>query len=255
LLTVKIENWIAANESKVDSHQLFNEWVEMHSTHNYWRDEQASIIIRILESMEEAHPTVMDLGCGAGDLSEHLLKSLKNIRIVGVDHNPFLLMIFRNHLVEYKTRFSLFLGDIRKGDTIQQAGTFQAAVALSFFHNLSRQSLLKVCRFLYESLPKGGVFANADISALSDAWLEGIHYSQRPKKPVVGIMDFWQTVKNRFGIPEEIDEMLELTSTKDIPEHGYPPSFYVNSLRWAGFKIADVVFQAGSRIVYCGKKA
>ena len=49
--------------------------------------------------------------------------------------------------------------------------------------------------------------------------------------------------------------MLALTSFKDIPEHGYTSSFYVNSLKWAGFEVADVVFQAGNRIVYCGKKA
>jgi ubiquinone/menaquinone biosynthesis C-methylase UbiE len=252
---VKIENWIEANLATVDSHQLFREWVEMHSTHNYWRDEQASIIIRILQSIDEKNPTVVDLGCGAGDLSEHLLKSLPNVRIVGIDHNPFLLMIYRSHLSEYRDRFSLILGDIEKDDTIKSAGRVQAAVALSFFHNLSRQSLLRVCHSLYEFLPNDGIFASADVSALSDGWFEDIHYSEKVMKPAVSIMDYWQTIKERYGIAEEIDEMLKLTSTKDIPEHGYPPSFYVNSLRWAGFKIADVVFQAGNRIVYCGKKA
>ena len=68
------------------------------------------------------------------------------------------------------------------------------------------------------------------------------------------MVDFWQRIKDRYGIAEEIDEMNALTSIRDTPEHGYPPSFYVNSLRWAGFGIADVVFQAGNRIVYCGKK-
>lgn len=34
-----------------------------------------------------------------------------------------------------------------------------------------------------------------------------------------------------------------------VSEHGYPASFYVNSLRWAGFKMAEVVFQAEKRIV------
>lgn len=233
---------------------MFREWVEMHSTHNYWREEQASIIIRILASLKTEHLTVIDLGCGAGDLSEHLLKSLKNVRIVGVDHNPFLLMIYRNHLAEYKDRFSLVLGDIINEDTLKGAGSIQAAVALSCFHNLSRQSILKVCHCLYEMLPADGVFANADISALSDAWFEELHYSERARKPVISVLDFWRVITDRYRIADEIEEMLAMTRTMNIPEHGYPPSFYVNSLRWAGFKAADVVFQAGNRIVYCGRK-
>jgi len=233
---------------------MFQDWVEMHSTHNYWREEQASIIIRILESVEAEPLTVVDLGCGAGDLSEHLLKSLKNVRIIGVDHNPFLLMIYRNHLAEYKDRFSLILGDLVNEDTLKGAGNVRAAVALSCLHNLSRQSILKVCRSLYDLLPKGGVFVNADISALSDVWFEEIHYSERARKPVINILDFWHAIMDRYGIADEIEEMLALTRTMNIPEHGYLPSFYVNSLRWAGFKAADVVFQAGNRIVYCGRK-
>lgn len=250
---MRIEKWIEANEDKIDSHEMFKEWVEMHSTHNYWREEQTSAIIRILESIEEKNPIVIDLGCGAGDLSEHLLKSLSNIRIVGVDHNAFLLMIYRHHLAEYSDRFSLFLGDFRKKETIREAGSFQAAVALTSFHYLSRQSILEVCRTLYECLSRGGVFANGDVINLSDEWFKTIS-SSKTKKSIIGMGDFWEAIKTRYGIAEEIDEMIALTSTTEVPEHGYPASFYVNSLRWAGFPIADVVFQAGDRIVYCGKK-
>ncbi len=66
--------------------------------------------------------------------------------------------------------------------------------------------------------------------------------------------DFWQKIKTRYGIAKEIDEMNALTSIRETPEHGYSASFYINSLRWAGFHMAEVVFQAGNRIVYCGKK-
>jgi SAM-dependent methyltransferase len=226
----------------------------MNSTHNYWREEQASIIIRIVESIKAEHPTVVDLGCRAGGLSEYLFKSLKNIRIIGIDSNPFLLMIYRNHLAEYRERFSLILGDFRNEETIRKAGNFQAAVSLTSFHNLSRQSILKVYGTLYQVLPKNGLFVNGDAVPLSDEWFETIHYSAKRKRPVIRTKDFWQTIKTRYGIAEEIDEMIALTSFRDIPEHGYTSSFYVNSLRWAGFNIADVVFQAGNRIVYCGKK-
>ncbi|HUI70291.1 MAG TPA: hypothetical protein VL354_07190, partial [Spirochaetia bacterium] len=93
-----------------------------------------------------------------------------------------------------------------------------------------------------------------DVCTLSDSWFEGLHLSKREKKPVISMDDFWNTIKSRYGIAEEIDEMNALTSFRDTPEHGYPPSFYVNSLRWAGFEMADVVFQAENRIVYCARK-
>ena len=251
---VRIEKWIEANEDKVDSHQMFREWVEMHSTHNYWREEQAFIIRRILESMEVEHPVIVDLGCGAGTLSEYLLKSLKNVKVIGIDFNPFLLMICRHHLAEYGERFSVLLGDIRKKGTIKDASGFHAAVSLTFFHHLSRQSIMGAYRSLYELLPEGGLFVNGDVTSLSDEWLEKLYFSEKTKKPVIEMADFWKTVKGRYDIAEEVDEMNKLTGICDTPEHGYPPSFYVNSLRWAGFKIADVVFQTGNRIVYCGKK-
>ncbi len=66
--------------------------------------------------------------------------------------------------------------------------------------------------------------------------------------------DFWQKIRSRYGIAQEIEEMNALAAIRETPEHGYPTSFYVNSLKWAGFRIADVIFQAGNRIVYCGKK-
>jgi SAM-dependent methyltransferase len=251
---VRIEKWIELNEDKIDCHQLFNEWVDMKSSHNYWREEQASIIIRIVESIKTEHPTVVDLGCRAGGLSEYLLKSLENIRIIGIDSNPFLLMIYRNHLAEYRGRFSLILGDFRNEETIRSAGNLQAAVSLTSFHNLSRQSVLRVYRSLYKSLPKGGLFVNGDLVTLSDEWFQKIHYSAKSERPFISTKDFWQTTKTKYGIAEEIDEMVALTSFRDIPEHGYTSSFYVNSLRWAGFKMADVVFQVGNRIVYCGRK-
>jgi cyclopropane fatty-acyl-phospholipid synthase-like methyltransferase len=251
---VKIEKWIEKNEASVDAHGLFKEWVEMKCTHNPWREEQAFIIIRMLESIEAERLTVVDLGCRAGGLSEYLLKSLRNVRIIGMDSNPFLLMICRNHLAEYRERFSLILGDFRNAETIRRAGDFQAAVSLTTFHNLSRQSILDIYRLLYQSLPKGGLFVNGDVVTLSDEWFETMNYSSKPGKPVISTKDYWQKIKSRYGIAEEIDEMLESTSFRDIPEHGYQSSFYLNSLRWAGFKTAEVVFQAGNRIVYCGRK-
>ena len=252
---MRIEKWIEANEHRVDSHELFKKWVEMHSTHNYWREEQASVIVRVLESIPGEHPTIIDLICGAGGLSEFLLKRLPKARVIGVDSNPFLLMIYRNHLAEYRERFSLVQGDVRNREIIRGAGSFDAAVSFTSFHNLSRQSILKVYHALHESLPKGGVFATGDVTTLSDAWFEGLHLSNKTEKPIILIDDFWNTIKTQYRIAEEIDEMNALTSIRDTAEHGYLPSFYINSLRWAGFEIADVVFQAGNRIVYCGKKA
>jgi len=251
---VKIENWIRENEAKIDCHELFKEWVEMKSTHNYWREEQATIIIRILESIQKDNLTVVDLGCRAGGLSQFLLRSLENLRIVGIDSNPFLLLIYRNHLAEYNNRFRLISGDFRDRETIKAAGTFDAAVSLTSFHNLSRQNVLKVYRLLYQSLPKGGVFANGDVINFSDEWFGTLFFSGKTKKQWTETAAFWETTKTKFGIVAEIDEMLALTSFKDIPEHGYTSSFYVNSLKWAGFETADMVFQAGDRIVYCGKK-
>lgn len=251
---MRIEKWIEANEDKIDSHEMFKEWVEMHSTHNYWRKDQALIIVRIIQSIEGEHPTVVDLGCGAGGLSEYLLKSLEGIRIIGIDSNPFLLMIYRNHLAEYRDRFSLILGDMTKEETIRKAGNFQAAVSLTSFHDLSRQSILRVYRCLYDLLPMGGLFANADVVTFSNDWFEMLHLSRKSKKPIIRMEHFWQTIKKRYGIAEEIDEMNALTAIRDTPEHGYPQSFYVNSLKWTGFKTAEVVFQVGNRIVYCAKK-
>jgi SAM-dependent methyltransferase len=252
---VKIEKWIETNEDKIDSHEMFREWVEMHSTHNYWREEQAAAIVRILESIQAERPTIIDLVCGAGGLSEFLLKSLPNMKVIGLDSNPFLLMIYRSHLAEYRDRFSLVQGDIRRRETIKGAGTFQAAVSLTSFHNLSRQSVLNVYRYLYESLPRNGLFACGDVVTLSDKWFEELHFSDKPKKPVIRMDDFWNRIKARYGIDQEIEEMNARAAVRETPEHGYPPSFYLNSLRWVGFKMADVVFQAGNRIVYCGRKA
>jgi len=251
---VRIEKWIEANEDRVDSHQMFKEWVEMHSTHNYWREEQASIIMRVLESIKVENPVIVDLGCGAGSFSEHLLRSLKNAKLIGIDFNPFLLMIYRNHLAQYQERFTLLLGDMRKKATLKEAGDFHAAVSLSSLHYLSRQSMMNLYRNSYELLPKGGLFVNGDVCSLSDDWFERLHLSEKSKRPIIRMADFWQTVKDRYGISNEIDEMNAVAAISETPAHGYPPSFYVNGLRWAGFKLAEVVFQAGNRVVYCGRK-
>ena len=242
------------NEGKVDSHELFKEWVEMHSTHNSWREEQASIIVRIMESLPHEPPSIVDLVCGAGGLSEFLLRLLPEARIIAVDPNPFLLMIYRNHLAEYRDRFSLVQGDIRQRETLRKAGSFQAAVSLTSLHNFNRLTVLQIYRSLYEALPRGGIFASGDVTILSDPWFERLHLSGKHRKPLVLMSDFWNTIKGRYGIEEEIDEMNASASIRETSEHGYSPSFYANSLRWAGFEMADVVFQAGNRLVYCARK-
>lgn len=251
---MRIEKWIDLNEGGVDSHELFKEWVEMHSTHNSWREEQASIIAQILQTLPHEHPTVVDLVCGAGGLSEFLLRSLPGVRIIAVDPNPFLLMIYRNHLAEYRSRFVQVQGDIRGGEALRKAGSFHAAVSFTSFHNFTRHSILQIYRFLYETLPRSGIFATGDVTTLSDPWFEQLRLSAKAPGPRILMDDFWTTIKSRYGIGDEIDEMNARTSMRDTPEHGYPPSFYVNSLRWAGFEMADVVFQAGNRLVYCARK-
>ena len=251
---MRIEKWIEKNEGRVDSHGLFREWVEMHSTHNSWREEQASIIARILLSLPQEHPTVVDLVCGAGGLSEVLLRLLPGVRIIAVDPNPFLLMIYRNHLAEYGGRFVQVQGDIRGADAFRKAGSFHAAVSFTSFHNFTRHSILQIYRSLYQKLPRSGIFATGDVTTLSDPWFEALPLSAKAPRPRILMDDFWSAIKSRYGIEEEIDEMNAQTSIRATPEHGYPPSFYVNSLRWAGFEMADIVFQAGNRLVYCARR-
>jgi SAM-dependent methyltransferase len=252
---MKIERWIAANEQAIDTDWLFDEWVALDSTHNAWREEQMRVLGTIIETVDAADPVVVDLGCGAGCLSEFLLKTQPRLRIIAVDPNPFLLMIYRGHLSEYADRFTVVTADMRKEEVLRTAGPFNAAVSLTSFHHLSRQSILNIYRRLHRLLPRGGVFANGDVATLSDPWFEGVCGSLRHHPSPIRIDAFWSSVKDRFGIGEEIDELKTLTAPEDTPEHGYPQSFYVNSLRWAGFAAADVVFQAGNRIVYCGRKA
>jgi SAM-dependent methyltransferase len=238
----------------LDVHALFRDWIGMHASHNPWRSLEVAVILNLLRTLPIEDLTVLDLACGAGGLSESMLRTFGGLRVVGIDSNPFLLHVGREHLRPYAPRISLIRADIRRDLAFQDIGKVQVAASMTSLHWLSREHLLQLYRRLYDLLPPGGIFVNGDRIRLSDPWFESIDNAPAGQAPPESWEGFWRKVEEASGAPEEVRRMNSSAAVREGGEEYYPRDFYLNSLKWAGFPMAEVLFQAGNRIVYCGRK-
>ncbi len=105
----------------------------------------------------------LDLGCGWGSLSAHLLEQFPGSRVVALDHSVPMLELCRDRLAGYAGRAQIVLRDLESPQWFSGLHTpFDSVVSMRTLHHLTRPRHLALYGEIVKCLRTGGRFVNLD---------------------------------------------------------------------------------------------
>lgn len=253
------------NASKDISHPGGNpefwrdEVVKKYDYHQYLvaekKEEVLNNMTRILAYFCQIHsiaePKVLDVGCGPGTLSTRILDKLPNSTVIGVDSSDQMIEAANRNLVpKYGQRFSSYVCNFNSNDfwipQIERKHDFiVSSIAL---HYLSDQRRKPFFNEVLKHLKSNGVFV-ACIGNCSDvreiAEMEAffrVQFVHQQLEKERGPQDFERVRRN----------CAEANARANI--NWRSPQEYLDSMRSAGFKKADIVWHLWVKSIFVAIK-
>lgn len=212
-----------------------------------FRNEQQRIIGELIAPLPPS-ANIVDLGCGAGLLSHHLLENYPQATIYGYDGSPTMLAQSTQQAGVHQSRFRTQQFDLAATDWRQFSFSAHAIVSSLLIHHLDDTGKQQLFQDLYEALAPGGSLFIADIVQPSSPvgfkiaarqWDSYVREQRHADAYQTFIEDHW----NYFVYPDEdpIDQ----------------PSTLPDQLRWlqeAGFQSVDVYWGFAGHAIFGGRK-
>lgn len=191
-----------------------------------------AITARLLEALPERASCVLELGCGTGNLSLHLVRRDPSARYTFVDASGEMLEMTRARVA---ASFPGMLDRIRFVESTFEAlpadpATYDAVVAGFSLHHVAE--LGPVYDMLGRSMVRGGRFLSMDAVRAADETLHALHMERW--------FAFWRQPGNLS--PAEIEYVGDHVARHD---HYVPLTTHFEGLRAAGFGEADCIWRDG----------
>jgi SAM-dependent methyltransferase len=252
-----LKEWVALNRRKVAWAQLVERWDRMQTLYNPHRDEQIEMLYCLSGVASLAEPRVLDLGCGPGSVTRYFKSRHRNVHIVGIDADPFLLEMARQCGADEGV--TLLEADFRQPEWAEgRADPFDAVVSLTALHWLSQERQREIYRKVHAVLKPGGIFLNGDHYDVGDAVIgERLRGYERDKAAKVAAEtwdQYWKSNDAAYGLRELREQFWKSLGPFEGCDDGYSAEFYISALREAGFPRPAAYWQVGRRIIYGGIK-
>ena len=210
-----------------------------------------------------AQPLVLDLACGPGSVTRHLLDRLAptrpGLQIVALDVDPVLLQIAAG-TIGTDPAVRLVEADLRNDDWPIAAGLssaseetqFDAVVTATALHWLPAESLQRLYADLARLIRPGGIFADGDhvplegvprLSSVTDEIQDAESDLTLAEPGVLDWDSWWQAVQADPGFAESLARRLERFSVTHPAEFTPPASWHIDRLVKGGFSEAAVVWR------------
>jgi len=197
---------------------------------------------RMVEALVAAIPfdhstpvRVIDLGCGTGTVAACVLDSFPNAQVICLDLAGNMIAMAQAKLAHYPgVRY--VVSDFNAFDFY---GKYDVVVSsLALHHLVTDEDKRNFYRRIYNALPSGGVFYNADVVLGSSDFLQDVYMKQ------------WLNFMSREVSQDEIEH-------KWIPKYQAEdrPAKLIDQLKWMaeiGFADVDVVWKYYNFAVYGG---
>ena len=230
------------------------------------REERFTALIDALEAAAgRSDPLVIDLGCGAGSLSDRVLARLPDARIVAVDADPVMLALATAaHQGRDNLRF--VSADLRgPGWTVRLNldRPADAAISTTALHWLSPQALAAMYAELAQVIRPGGVLLNGDhlgvdeshapvLAKLSEALLQREDERRFPGGHAESWQAWWDAIAEDPALAGPVAEREHWRGHAD--HHGWASrllSTHIDALLAAGFSEAGTLWQRGDNRLLC----
>jgi SAM-dependent methyltransferase len=235
-------------------------WEAMQARHLPRREERLRVVTDVVALARPGAKRVVDLGCGAGCLTDRLLRRLPGATVVGVDLDPRLLALARRRLEPFGRRAVLVRADLRDPAWARQAGSdLDAAVSATTLHWLSAERLAGLYRQVAALLAPGGAFLNADhvassVPGVQQVWDEARNQAVAAKGLADDWRSFWDAFNKALGVDgEQFDRRL--FGPWEGVEEGLPLAWHSRELAAAGFAGFDCYWRCGGDAVYGALRA
>lgn len=224
------------------------------------REERFRAMLDMVEAVAGPEPTVLDLACGTGSISDRLLRRLPGARSTGVDLDPALLTIAQGY----------FAGDERvtfvRADLKDPGWTaalpferYDAVLTATALHWLHPGPLRTLYGQLAGVLREGGVFMNADhmpdeSTPRLNAAVQGWDRARRERETAEGVLDWeswWELAKADPVLAGPTAERFDIYGSHADGET-LAPAWHERALREAGFDEARTVWRSATDAVVLG---
>jgi tRNA (cmo5U34)-methyltransferase len=206
-------------------------------------DVQEDVIVKLLSRHERPIARFLDLGCGAGAVSELVLASLPDAEGVLVDFSEPMLARAAVHLAGYDGRWQAITGDLNDPawrDALP-AGRYDAIVSGLAIHHLPGARKRALLAEAFALLESGGIFVNMDYVSI-DGPLQGLFDEQMLANAVEH--------ERASGGTRSADEV-------DVEDDHDRPDTVADQLQWlrdAGFEQIEVHFKWAEAAIYGGSR-
>lgn len=215
------------------------------------REKHARIVTQILQTVPNLG-LVVDLCCGEGLLSKHILDTIPGSQLAAYDLSEAMLAKTSDHLKPFEGRASTHQFDLSSPDwrTLTGVGAFVSSLAVHHLNGHKKQQLYKD---LYQMLQPGGLFVLIDIvlptrsvgvKVAAQEW--DIYVKQKVRKSGADPAIFRTFKKEGWNFFDD--------PTADPIDQ---PSGLLEQLNWleqAGFVDADVFWMDAGHVVMGGWK-
>ena len=204
---------------------------------------QEDVLRRLLERHDRPIARVLDLGCGAGAVSELVLDAQPGAQIVLVDFSEPMLARARANLAGHAGRWQAVTADLNDPpwrDALP-AGRYDAIVSGLAIHHLPPERKRTLFAECFELLEPGGIFLNMD-SVTIDGPLRGLFDEEM----------FAAAVRaERAGGGAHCGHEADLDGDDDRPDTAEDQ---LSWLREAGFEQAETYFKWAEAAIFGGSK-
>jgi len=200
-------------------------------------DQMLEALIAALPFASSDSFVALDLGCGTGTISQHLLEAFPQASVTGLDFAERMIEMARIKLSGYP-RAQFLVKDFRDFDF---AGGCDVVVSSLALHHLNTDDdKRQFYRRVYRALRPGGCFYNADVVLGSGERLQSVYLGK------------WKQFMRQRISEEEIEQTW-------LPKYRAEdrPACLVDQLEWLtaiGFTEVDVLWKYYNYAVYGGVK-
>ncbi len=216
------------------------------------RDEQFGLIASLVPAGRADEFAVVDLACGAGALTEAILRRFPRCHALALDGSPRMLAHARVRLAEFGQRVHFGEFDLRASDWFDSIpDTVRCVVSSLAIHHLDGLEKQQLFKQVFAKLPSGGALLIADLvepvnpyawSAYGDAWDAAVRAQSVAASGNLAAYQRFHDGWNHYRDPDlEFDK----------------PSGLFEQLRWlasVGFAQVDCFWLRAGHAIYGGYK-